>query len=196
MTITYRVGSGLYINVTNRCTNSCVFCERELVSSVGDSGSLWLEREPTREEIWEDIQKRELGEYSEVVFCGFGEPTERLDDLLWLCGKLKEEGAPPIRVNTNGHASLIAGADTAPSFEGLVDALSISLNAHNAEEYARVCRPVFGIGTYDALIDFSRRAAAYVPKVVLSVVEGVADVDACRKVAGGAGLPLKVRERL
>jgi TatD family-associated radical SAM protein len=192
--MTYCVGDGLYINMTNRCSNSCGFCERELCDAVGDADSLWLEREPSREEILDDIRKRDLTRYSEVVFCGFGEPTERLDDLLWLCAQLKKTNCPPIRVNTNGHASLIAGYDTAPSFAGLVDRLSISLNAAGAEEYDLLCKPVFGRQAYPGLLDFAQRAKSYVPEVVLSVVEGTTDVDACRRVAGQAGIPLKVRK--
>lgn len=197
MTITYLVGSGLYLNITNRCSNSCDFCLREQQDSVGDADSLWLEREPSREEIWEDICSRgDLSAYDEIVFCGYGEPTERLDDLLWLCGKLKERGSPPIRVNTNGHASLIAGRDVAPDFSGLVDTLSISLNTADADEYMRTCKPVFGCKTYDALLDFAKKAKQHVPTVILSIVDGTTDTDACREIARQAGLPLRVRERI
>ena len=183
--------------MTNQCSNSCEFCVRERQDAVGDADSLWLEREPSREEIWDDIQKRgDLSRYSEIVFCGFGEPTERLDDMLWLCEKLKAAGAPPIRVNTNGHASLIAGRDVTPEFDGLVDALSVSLNSHCDDEYMRLCRPAFGLGAYGAMLDFAVKARAYVPKVVLSVVLGTTDTEACRKVAEKAGLPLRVRREI
>jgi TatD family-associated radical SAM protein len=194
MTITYCVGDGLYVNMTNRCSNRCEFCERELRDSVGDAESLWLDREPSREEILSNMQKRVLTKYSEVVFCGFGEPTERLDDLLWLCAQLKKTVCPPIRVNTNGHASLIAGYDTAPMFAGLVDKLSISLNASGADEYNILCKPVFGLKAYQSLLDFAKRAKEYVPDVVFSVVEGTTDVEACRRVAEQTGLSLKVRQ--
>jgi TatD family-associated radical SAM protein len=191
--MTYCVGDGLYVNMTNRCSNCCAFCERDLCDSVGDAEGLWLEREPSREELLYDIQKRDLTKYREVVFCGFGEPTERLDDLLWLCSQLKKAVCPPIRVNTNGHASLIAGYDTAPKFAGLVDKLSVSLNAAGAEEYNNLCKPVFGLKAYQSLLEFAKRAKEYVPDVVLSVVEGTTDVEACRRVAEQTGLPLKVR---
>jgi len=194
MTITYCVGNGLYVNITNRCSNRCDFCIRNMYDSVGDADSLWLDSEPSREEILSNIQKRDLTEYSEIVFCGFGEPTERLDDLLWLCAQLKEAGCPPIRVNTNGHSSLVAGYDTAPLFAGLVDSLFISLNAAGAEEYQTLCKPVYGPKAYPGLLDFAQRAKEYVPNVVLSVVEGTTDVEACRRVAEKMGLPLKVRQ--
>jgi len=193
MTITYRIGNGLYINITNRCTNDCTFCIRLSGDSVGDADSLWLEREPSREEILSDIKSRNLDDYSEIVFCGYGEPTERLDDLLWICGQLKKIGCPPIRVNTNGHASLIAGYDVTPKFAGLVDKLSVSLNAADADEYNELCKPVFGLGAYQGVLDFAVKAKDYVSGVVLSVVEGTTDIEACRKVADEMDLPLRVR---
>jgi len=193
MTITYRYGTGLYINMTNRCHNDCVFCIRKLGDSVGDAGSLWLDREPTREEMLEDILKHDLAKYGEIVFCGYGEPTERLDDLLWLCSQIKKSGLTTIRVNTNGQSSLIAGYDTAPLFHNLVDKLSISLNAAGADEYNVLCKPDFGLETYQAVLDFAKRVKAYVPEVVFSVVAGTTDIDACNKVATEMGLQLRVR---
>ena len=193
MTITYRVGSGLYINMTNRCTNRCEFCIRNFSNSVGDTDSLWLEREPSRDEMQNDLLRHSMADYSEVVFCGYGEPAERLDDLLWLCGRLKQMGCPPIRVNTNGHASIIAGYDTAPRFAGLVDRLSISLNAAGADEYFALCNPVFGIEAYQEVIEFAKKVKNYVPDVVLSIVGGTTDTEACRAVAKAMGLPLRIR---
>jgi len=193
MTITYRVGSGLYINMTNRCSNNCEFCIRNLSDSVGDGGSLWLEREPGREEILSDINRRDLTMYSEIVFCGYGEPTERLDDLLWICAQLKAAGPHVIRVNTNGHASLIAGYDTASLFSNLVDTVSVSLNTASAEEYNSLCKPVFGPDAFRGMLDFAVRVKEYVPNVILSVVGGTTDVESCRKIADQVGLPLRVR---
>ena len=193
MTITYCVGSGLYINMTNRCTNDCVFCIRNFSNSVGDTDSLWLEREPSRDEILADIQKRDLKKYNEVVFCGYGEPTARLEDLLWLCDQLKQADNTLIRLNTNGQSSLIAGYDTAPLFAGLVDTISISLNAAGAEEYMKICKPTFGIKAYEAVLDFATKVRSYVPSVIMSVVNGTTDIEACRKIADNAELPLRVR---
>ena len=207
MTITYRVGNGLYVNMTNRCTSDCVFCIRKLGDSVGDADSLWLDREPSREEVLEDILKRNFNEFDEIVFCGYGEPTMRLDDMLWVCKHLKGycrhlEGTSnhlkstcplPIRVNTNGHASLVAGYDTAPLFSKLVDKLSISLNAASADEYVRLCKPEFGTDAYQGVLDFARNVKAYVPDVVLTVVHGTTDVEPCRSIAEEMGLKFRVR---
>jgi len=193
MTITYRVGDGLYINMTNRCTNECSFCIRKLCDAVGDTDSLWLPFEPSREEVLKDIEGRDLEKYSEIVFCGFGEPTERLDDLLWLCNEIKKISNLPIRVNTNGHASLIAGYDTAPLFAGLVDRMNVSLNAASAEEYNELCKSRFGMEAYQGMLEFAGKVKNYVPDVVLSVVAGTTDTEACRKIAEKAGLPLRIR---
>jgi len=193
MAITYRYGTSLYINMTNRCHNECEFCIRKQSDSVGDADSLWLDREPDREEMLDDIRKHDLAKYDEIVFCGYGEPTERLDDMLWLCTQLKKTSAPIIRVNTNGQSSLIAGYDTAPLFSALVDKLSISLNAAGADEYNELCKPTFGVETYQGILGFAKRAKEYVPDVVLSIVGGTTDADACGEIAREMGLPLRVR---
>lgn len=197
MTITYTVGDSLYVNTTNRCSNSCDFCVR----SHGEElyGDLWLDREPTREEILADIEKRPLADYKELVFCGYGEPCERLDDILWVCRELKKKHTLKIRINTNGHSDLINGRNTAPEFAGLMDTVSISLNCADAKSYAAVCHPEFGEEAYAALIDFARRVKEYVPNVIFSVVRGSipdADIEICRKIAEDAGVKLRVREML
>ena len=71
-TYVYEYGSGLYINLTNRCNNNCAFCLRHTNQGVGRH-RLWLEHEPTAEQVIEKMQN--LSAYEEVVFCGFGEPT-------------------------------------------------------------------------------------------------------------------------
>lgn len=114
------------MNLTNRCPNACDFCLRTHGPGVGDAESLWLDREPTRDEIWEDLSKRDLNAYPELVFCGYGEPTCRLEDMLWLCGKVRQASHISIRVNTNGLSDLINGRKTASEFDGLVDIISIS----------------------------------------------------------------------
>ena len=134
-TISYEYEGALYVNLTNRCDCACVFCLRH----NGHKGSiyaddLWLEHEPTREEALADIIAHHPEHYRELVFCGFGEPTYRLADLLWLVDRLREQvkDLPPVRINTNGHANLIQGRDVIPDLKGRIDTLSISLNANTA----------------------------------------------------------------
>ena len=198
ITITYTVGDSLYVNTTNRCSNSCDFCVR----SHGEAlyGDLWIDHEPTKEEILADIERREPEKFPELVFCGYGEPTERQDDIVWVMRELKKKHPElKIRINTNGQADLINKRDTTPELEGLVDTLSISLNCANAESYQKVCHSEFGEKAFDALIDYARRAKKYVPKVVFSVVRGSipdSDIDICQKIADDAGVTLRVREML
>lgn len=197
MTITYTVGDSLYVNTTNRCSNSCDFCVR----SHGEElyGDLWLDREPTKEEILADIEARDLNSYPELVFCGYGEPTERLDDILWVCRAIKAKHNIKIRMNTNGHSDLINKRDTTPEFAGCFDTVSISLNCANAKSYQEVCHSEFGEESFDALIDFARRVKAYVPTVILSVVRGSipdSDIDICQQIADRVGVTLRVREML
>lgn len=197
MTIVYRVGDGLYVNMTNRCPCACEFCIRKNAPGVYGSEPLWLEREPTVDEVCEAIRTTEKG-YTSVVFCGYGEPTERLDDLL-VVAKFLRETMPgmPIRVNTNGLSDLIAGEPTAHRFAGFVDSLSISLNVETAEKYLAVCHPKFGIESYTAMLRFAAEAKAYVPSVTLSIV-GTPDmtpdrIEACRRIAEDVGVKFRVR---
>ena len=186
MTITYETGSGLYVNLTNRCTNNCDFCVR--TTEDGYYGDLWLDREPTADD---------LSKYTEVVFCGYGEPTMRLDVLLAAAKHIKEISDLPTRINTNGLANLYFGRDVTPELEGLIDVVSISLCAASAEEYDSICHSRFGLAAYDGLIEFARLASRYVSKVKMTVVDTTIppeDIEKCREIARSAGAELRVRE--
>jgi len=198
MTITYEVGNGLYVNITNRCPNACTFCIRNNGDGAYGSNSLWLEREPTVDEIVEDIIKKDPTKYSELVFCGYGEPTERLEDMLEVCKKIKSRyPSVLIRVNTNGLADLIAGRDTSAMFGGAVDVISVSMNAATPEKYQEICLSKFGEDAYNAMLKFCANVKNYVPNVVLTVVSGTLsdeDIEICRKNAEKAGVNFRVRE--
>lgn len=196
MTITYPVGNSLYINITNRCTNACDFCVRTQ-SDGFYADNLWLEREPTVAEIRADLDKHALDGFDELVFCGYGEPTCRFDDMLAVCGHLRSVTKTPIRLNTNGQADLICGRDTTPELQGRFDTVSVSLNAAGAREYQNVCHSVYGEAAYDALLTFAANAKKYVPRVVLSVVRGTipdSDLSRCRELAETRGVELRIRE--
>ncbi|MGN0832031.1 MAG: TatD family nuclease-associated radical SAM protein [Kiritimatiellia bacterium] len=202
MTIVYEVGNGLYVNLTNRCPCSCEFCIRKNGQGAYGSASLWLERgEPTVDETVAAIEAAGVERRDELVFCGYGEPTERLDELLVVASRVK--AAHPgllVRVNTNGLADLIAGRPTAARFGGRVDAVSVSLNAATAEEYVALCHPKFGLAAYPAVLAFTREIRAYVPSVVMTVVATpdftAAKRAACEAVCAGIGVPLRVRNYL
>ena len=195
MTITYKVGNSLYLNITNRCSNNCTFCLRNNADGVGDGLNLWLEKEPTIDEVLEDIQKREISKYKEFVFCGYGEPMMRTDELIEICKELKDKYQLPIRINTNGQANLINEKDITPQLEGWVDAISISMNARDKQEYQALCQSDFGETAYEGMLDFAAKCKKYIPKVVFSVVDLIPkeDIQACRRIADGLGVDFRVR---
>ena len=198
MTITYQVKQSVYVNLTNRCPCACRFCLRNNGSGVFGSGPLWLEREPTLEEVTASLDGWDYTRFREVVFCGYGEPTERLDVLLAAADHLKRrDAALRVRVNTNGLSDLVNGKPTAALFAGKVDCLSISLNTDDAAEYLDLCRPKFGVAAYPALLAFTKEAAVVVPEVVMTVVgEPVTSIEKqarCRVLAESLGARLRVR---
>ena len=196
MTITYEYGKNLYVNLTNRCPNRCEFCLRTHSAGSIYAEDLWLEREPSKEEILEDIKKRDLNQYQQLVFCGYGEPTCRLQDLLWLCDQVKKFSSIDIRINTNGLSDLINGKHSAAQLDDRVDVVSISLNAPNAEKYEDVCHSEYGLEAFPAILKFAAEAGLYVPKVYMTVVDTMpqADIDECRRICEGLGAIFRVRK--
>jgi TatD DNase family protein len=178
--IAYPIRNALYLNVTNRCTNRCIFCTRES-SPVVKGHDLSLESEPTAEDLL--AAAGDVSGYDEVVFCGFGEPLLRWEVVREVARRLKGRGAR-VRINTNGQSRLFCGRDILPEMSGVVDALSVSLNAADAGDYVRICRPEAGATAYDAVKAFIRDARSFVPSVTASVVAlpGL-DVEACRRIA-------------
>lgn len=196
MTITYPVKNGIYVNMTNRCPCACTFCLRHNGEGVFGSEPLWLDREPTVREVCDSIDEWELTKYDELVFCGYGEPTERLDDLLAVAKYVKGKCDIKIRVNTNGLADLIHGEKTAYKLEGLVDTVSVSLNATNRETYYELVRPKFGMESYEAMLAYTKDCTDYVPNVVMTVVDVVTTPEEqmqCRKICESVGATLRVR---
>ena len=201
MTITYKLGNALYLNITNACPCSCIFCLREKQDGVGDAASLWLEREPTPEEIKAALDAcYPFEDMKEIVFCGYGEPMERADIVIEISHYIKNmftqknKPALPVRINTNGLVMLIN-----PGFDisrlAIVDTVSISLNTDDAAEYMRVARPRFGEGSYEAMLSFAREANAYTT-VIFTVVEGTMDparLENCMRIAREMGVGFRLR---
>ena len=187
---------GSYVNITNQCNCACTFCLRTM-KHMAEESTLWLKQEPSVDEVKAELDKLPWDMAKEIVFCGFGEPTMRLDALLELMAYVRQKHLDmPIRLNTNGLADLIYGRSVAGDFEGLVDTISISLNASNAERYLELTRAKYGIGAFDAMLKFAVDCKAHIPNVVLTVVEKVedqAEIDACRKLCQEKGLQLRVR---
>lgn len=201
MTITYEYEGALYVNLTNKCNCNCEFCLRHgrKEGSIYTEDSLWLEREPTRQEALDSFLSRDVCAYREIVFCGYGEPTYRIEDILWLVDQLKERFGgqlPPVRINTNGHANLFLGRDVAPLLQGRVDTISISLNGSTPEEYCAVTKPRQGMQAWDAMLDFARECKEYVPHVVMTIVDKdktPEEITRCRRLTEDLGVTLRIR---
>ena len=195
MTILYKIDNSLYVNITNACPCACVFCVRQEHNSVGECENLWLEYEPSLEEILKEFEKHDLESYDQIVFCGYGEPLERLDIVLEIAKWIKGRSTTPVRVNTNGLADLIHKKETAYLLEGLVDAISISLNAPDAKTYLEISRPSLGEAAYSSLLHFATACKKVIPQVSFSVVDVISkeQIEACSKLADEMGIPLRVR---
>ncbi|MBI4496178.1 MAG: YchF/TatD family DNA exonuclease [Deltaproteobacteria bacterium] len=188
--IAYPIRHSLYLNLTNRCSNRCTFCAKNK-STMVKGHDLKLEREPTASELLKAVG--DPTRYREIVFCGFGEPLLRLETVKEVAAGLKKRGAR-IRIDTDGQANLVHGRNILPELGGLVDALSVSLNAENAEKYHRLCRSPFGPEGFRGVLEFLAEAKKVIPRIVATVVDmpGV-DVEACRRLAGELGVEFKVR---
>lgn len=187
---------GLYINLTNQCNCDCVFCLRQK-KSMAENSTLWLKSEPTAEEIKSELNKVDWKNINEIVFCGFGEPTMRLAELLELL-KFVKKICPeiPTRLNTNGLGELQHGRNISADFENILDTVSISLNAATAEKYFKITRAKFGLKSFEAMLTFAEHMKNFVPNVVLTVVDKVTppeEIERCKKICEERGLKLRVR---
>lgn len=188
-------GATVYVNLTNRCPCACTFCLRQ-TKEMEEGHSLWLKKEPTVEEVIQEFQKYDLDDFKEVVFCGFGEPLERVEDVVQIAGILKHFRRDlPIRINTNGLANLIHQRDVTPELKGRIDTVSISLNAPDAGEYDALTRSRFGKESFQAMLDFASLCRQYVPHVVMTVVDiiGEEKIQRCQAICDDLGVKLRVR---
>lgn len=187
---------GLYINLTNQCNNDCVFCLRQKKSMAAEF-SLWLEKEPTVDEIKTELNTVDWKIISEVVFCGFGEPTMRLAELLEILRYIKKiHPEMPTRLNTNGLGELENGRNISADFENILDTVSISLNAATAERYLQLTRSKFGLKSYEAMLTFAEHMKKFVPNVILTIVDKVTppeEIEQCKKICAERNLTLRIR---
>ena len=196
MEILYKVHNNLYVNLTNKCPCACTFCLRQNMDHVGESKSLWLEREPSAEEVIAEFAKFDMSRFNEVVFCGFGEPTEAFEVLKKVAAFVKETYHMLIRLNTNGLGNLVNGRDITPEMEGLIDTVLISLNTPNADRYHELVRSKFGDKSFDAMLDFARSSTKYVPNVVMTTVDTTItkeEEEECRRICDSIGAKYRIR---
>lgn len=197
MTISYEIGNKLYMNITNKCPCSCTFCIRNHGDGAYGSDPLWLEHEPSMDEIKEDLSARTLSDYEEIIFCGFGEPTSRLDVLIETAQLMKAaEGCPPLRLNTNGLSDLISARSTADELCGVFDTISVSLNAGTKDEYMKVTRPRFE-NAFEAMQKFTADCVKNgTTDIVMSIVDVIPpeEIEAARSLSEKLGAKLRVRK--
>lgn len=192
--IVYPIRNSLYLNITNRCTAACGFCVRYYTDFV-KGHNLRLESEPTAEMLIERIA--EMHGYDEVVFCGYGEPFLKLDVIKTVAAAVKNfKHTFKVRIDTNGHGNIIHARNILPELAGLIDSISISLNAESEEVYFNICRPKFGHDTYGKVKEFVLEAKKHIPEVCVTVVRlPEVDIEKCRKIAQNElGVKLKIRE--
>ncbi|MFC1637696.1 TatD family nuclease-associated radical SAM protein, partial [Candidatus Margulisiibacteriota bacterium] len=187
----YPVGDSLYLNITNRCTNQCQFCIRYKTRQFNKKYELWMDHEPSADEVIKAIG--DPTKYKQIVFCGYGEPLLRLETVKTVAKELKMKKVK-IRIDTNGHANLFWGRNILPELKGLIDIMSISLDAENAKVYGQICASFYGEKAYPAVIDFIKEAKKYIPEVEATVVDlPVIDQKACQKIAEDLGVEFRVR---
>lgn len=196
MTISYELWGKLYLNITNKCPCACTFCLRQNDDGAYGSDPLWLEHQPTLEEVIDNLKTRDLGSYKEIIFCGYGEPTSELNILLATARYIRSVCDVPIRLNTNGLANLIYGRSTEEDFKGLIDTVSVSLNASDSKAYMDITRPKWkDKDCFEEMLTFVKNIKEYVPNVVLTVVDviGEEEIAKSRAIADSLGVTLRVR---
>ena len=190
----YVLDGNLYVNLTNKCSNGCDFCVRnECDSYYGHY--LWLKNgDVTAEKVIASAKDFNLAQYKEAVFCGFGEPTYKVKEMLALCDFFHEKGLKT-RLNTNGQGNLINKRDIVPEFKDKIDFINISLNFSCAEKYQPVCRSQFGTAGFDGILDFARQCKKSEIPCRFSIVDciGEEEVEACKRLAESLRVPLYVR---
>ena len=195
-TYLYMLDGNLYVNLTNKCSNGCDFCVRnERTSYYGNY--LWLKNgDPTVEKVISAAKGfGDLTRFKEVVFCGFGEPTYKVAEMVALCDYFHEKGLKT-RLNTNGQGNLINKRDIVPDLKGKIDFVNISLNASCAEKYQPICRSQFKEAGFEGLLEFAKLCRKNGVPCRFSIVDciGEEEVEACKRLAESINIPLYIRD--
>ena len=191
-TYSYSIDGKRYINLTNRCSNACDFCVR--LNDSYSEHSLWLSKEPTTEEVINSFDRLDFEGTKEFVFCGYGEPIYKLQEMLEISEYLHKHGKIT-RLNTNGQGDLIWGEEVAPKLKGYIDIVSISLNASSAKAYQEICHSEFGEKAFYSLLNFAKSCKDYVPTVKLSLVDvvGEEEIKKAKELCDSMGIDLRIR---
>lgn len=195
--IIYTYKNKVYLNITNKCPCACTFCIRSQKDAIGSADSLWLNHNPSFEEVKKAIDNyNDVKTCDEIIFCGYGEPTNSFDVLIETAKYIRKNLKIKTRVNTNGLGNLINEKNIAKELCDNIDAVSISLNCSDKEEYFKIVRPKFGIESFNAMLDFAKECRKYTENVAFSVVDVIGDkeIAKCRKIAESLNIPLRVRK--
>lgn len=195
--IIYTYENGVYFNITNKCPCRCAFCIRDKKTAIGQAKKLFHEKEPTLEEIKKAIDIFDFSKYDNAVFCGYGEPTNALENLLGSAKYLKERHCNiKLRLNTNGLSDLINQKETAKDICAVFDSVSISLNEPTSEEYDKITRNIYPTRAFDAMLAFSRECVLCGADVRLSVVDVIGEekIEQSRKIAESIGASFVCRK--
>lgn len=193
--VVYWMGSNLYLNITNRCSNDCYFCFKRYWRGIGGF-NLRLTHEPSASEVVRELLTRiHRGRWREAVFCGFGEPTIRLDCILKVTRWIKDHSNLNVRIDTNGHGYLLNPRREVVRElkEAGVDDVSVSLNGHDKETYNKVCKPAFA-DAYGGVLEFIRKAKILLDVEVTAV--GIPEIDVLKieTLASQLGVKFRLRE--
>ena len=192
--ILYTYKNEVYVNLTNKCDCSCTFCIRSHKDGVGDADTLWHKKDPAPEEVTAAMDAFDFAGYQELVYCGYGEPTCALENLVASAKYAKEKYGIKVRINTNGLGNLYNGKDIVPELMDAVDVVSISLNAPNEKKYMEVTRPQFE-NAFQGMLDFASECREKGLEVRFTVVDVLPDeeIKASRQLAESMGIGLRVR---
>jgi TatD DNase family protein len=190
--IAYPIRDVLYLNMTHRCTNRCCFCTRN-TSYFVKGHNLKLTKEPTVPEIIDAIGD-DISAYKEVTFCGLGEPTLRLGAIKKVASYIKDKGGKT-RLNTNGEGSLVAARPIAGELAGLIDSVSVSVNAFNKENYDHTCHSVFGVEAYGTIMEFVKECVENGIKTEVTCLDFVGQeaISNIRSMAESTGAIFRLR---
>ncbi|NVK21778.1 MAG: radical SAM protein [Kangiellaceae bacterium] len=194
--LVYAIDDSLYLNISNRCTLECTFCPKTQGSHQVHDYDLSITKQPSSDEIISQIELLDdkLIDYKEVVFCGFGEPTLRLQQLKAVASYLKSKNIK-VRLNTDGLANLVHKRNILLELKPLIDSISISLNSDDERSYIKHCQPQLK-HAYKAVLEFIRLAPNYINDVRVTAINGLEQVNIhnCQQIAYSAGANFLARE--
>lgn len=194
--IIYKYYGGVYLNITNKCPCNCAFCIRSKGDAVGDAKEMWFDTEPTIEEIKKAIDDYDFSDVDKAVFCGYGEPTCALDNMIEAADYIRTVNPNiKLRVNTNGLSDMINGKPTAELICRHFDSVSVSLNEPDSEKYDKITRNPYNGKAFDAMLQFTKDCVAYCDDVCMTVVDVISpeDIEKSRKVCESTGAKFRVR---